>query len=502
MGNISKVKNISAKHAEEILTKYKKTFQVDLINEIKKFGRINNLDQLCKHTQKVINRYLFGSDTIIYIINEKTHTYQYKGDIEKINGKPKEISENNYFINYLKQQEGIIAIDSLQRATKEAKINELSEALEVAKKLKSNIIIPLSYIEFLGFISIENQTNNENPYQQDHFMLLDFLGDKLSSSISNISLNIQANTDSLTSLSNQRYLQKRGREEILLSLRYAKPISLLLIDVDKFKNLNDKFGYEEGNVILSAVAECISSTHRASEECFRYGGEEFIVLAHLDDKGAKMLAERINNAFKTNAKILSLQEKYKGMTIRVSIGVSTFVPKEINKYPMVSETSEIFGLLKNRSNQGLKQAKKQGRDRVCMTKTFDNIKNGKNMDDFVFDIAIITKNSDHKNIKLKNNNLVIVNEFDESKIKYCDCIIFDISDKSNISNSEINFDFIDKFDEGNRIERSDKHIAIISEDKKHKKICDEKGYEYFLMPVVSKDIEKWLNHIKIKNEKK
>ena len=492
MGNIGKVKVISIKHAEEILTKYKDKYQVDLINEIKNLSRIHDLDKLCDHTQKVVNRLLYGTNASIYIFNDKTNTFQYRGNLEKIDGKPKEISVNHSFINYVKQQEGIISVDSLRRGAKEIKTIELLEALEIAEKLKSKIIIPLKNIENLGLISLENKTDSEQPYYQDDFMLLDFLGDKLESAISNILLHAQANTDNLTSLSNQRYLQKRGREEIVISLRDKKPISALLIDVDKFKNLNDKFGYEEGNKILSAVSACILSCVRGTEECFRYGGEEFLVIFHGGAESAKILAERINSAFKTDKHILGLQEKYAGAKIRVSIGVATFTPKEINKYPTVSDTTEIFTLLKIRSNKALKQAKKQGRDRVCSTKMFDSIESGKNMDDFIFDVDIISENPDYKNIKLISNNILLLNTFDNEKVKYCDCVIFDIS------GGKITFDFIEEFNEGNR---GEKYIGIISNNTDDKKICDEKGYKFFVTPIQTQDIQEWLFHIKINGNK-
>jgi hypothetical protein len=148
-------------------------------------------------------------------------------------------------------------------------------------------------------------------------------------------------------------------------------------------------------------------------------------------------------------------------------------------------------LLTDKANKGLKYAKKTGRDRVCITKMFDSIESGKTInDDFFQEVIVISKNKDYKNIEILKNKFVLIDKFDEEKVKYCDCVIFDISNTENLD-----FEFINKFNDGNRISRSEKHIGVISSNTQDKIICEEKGYEYFPMPLSAKDVEKWLEHI-------
>ncbi len=384
-----------------------------------------------------------------------------------------EISENEYFISYLRQQEAIISIDNLRQGARETKIKETVEALALAEKLRAKIIIILNYLEFVGFISIENKTNAPQPYFQDDFVLLDFLGDKLESTVRNISLYAQANTDNLTKLSNQRYLEKRSREEITRSMREGTPISFMMIDGDKFKEFNDLVGgHDFGDEVLSEISSCIESVTRSSEECFRYGGEEFGVLARLYEPEAKKLAERINRAFKTNTKILELEKRANGKKISVSIGVATFLPGETNKYPNINQTTEIFSVLKKRADKALYQAKKQGRDRVVTTKTFNSLTFGKKIDDFVFDIAIIANDQNYKNLKLQNDTISLVKSFNDEKVKYCDAVIFDNPDEEN------RFEAIDKFNEALR---GEKYIGVVIKNISDKQICDQKNYHFLFI---------------------
>lgn len=96
----------------------------------------------------------------------------------------------------------------------------------------------------------------------------------------------QATTDPLTGLSNRRDFERALSRETAFAERHREPISLLLIDIDHFKSVNDLFGHAEGDRVLVLVSQCIQSTLRRSDHAYRLGGEEFAVLLRGTDAAA------------------------------------------------------------------------------------------------------------------------------------------------------------------------------------------------------------------------
>jgi len=103
-----------------------------------------------------------------------------------------------------------------------------------------------------------------------------------------------ADTDSLTSLFNKRYLTKTLKLEIERSNRYESPLSILMIDVDHFKPINDEFGHVTGDAVLQQMATLFTRGVRAIDIAARYGGEEFaVVFPETDEMGAMLVGERL-----------------------------------------------------------------------------------------------------------------------------------------------------------------------------------------------------------------
>ena len=129
-------------------------------------------------------------------------------------------------------------------------------------------------------------------------------------------------TDDLTQLFNSRYFYAKLGEEIDRAHRYKRPMSLLLIDIDDFKNYNDNFGHLEGDNVLAAAGSMIRECLRKIDSAFRYGGEEFmVILPETPLEPARIVAERIRKAFE--AKTFK-PEPTKDVTVTVSIGVSQY----------------------------------------------------------------------------------------------------------------------------------------------------------------------------------
>jgi diguanylate cyclase (GGDEF)-like protein len=154
--------------------------------------------------------------------------------------------------------------------------------------------------------------------------------------------------DALTGLFNHTYFYQQIDLEVRRFVRYGAIVSLLLIDIDDFKEVNDTYGHREGDVILAAMGRTLMRVARDSDVCCRYGGEEFAVILPLTDVHK---ASTIANRLKTEL----LERLPNGLTVTVSIGVASCGIK-IKTYPDLVEKADA----------ALYQAKRSGKDRVVV----------------------------------------------------------------------------------------------------------------------------------------
>ena len=159
--------------------------------------------------------------------------------------------------------------------------------------------------------------------------------------------------DPLTKIANRRGFEKRLVAEWGRASRLQIPISVLMMDVDMFKNYNDAYGHQQGDVVLKAFADISAQTlMRPSDFVARWGGEEFVILLPgSDSHGAVEVAERVRR----NVELLVLTTEDAVETgITVSIGVHTIIPD-------LNASSETFI---RKADQALYEAKKTGRNKV------------------------------------------------------------------------------------------------------------------------------------------
>ena len=169
-------------------------------------------------------------------------------------------------------------------------------------------------------------------------------------------------TDVLTGWHNRRYLQVRLNEELARARRDRSHLACLMLDVDHFKSVNDRWGHAAGDAVLQELATRIDTQVRASDVAARYGGEEFVVL--LPDTGndsAVLLAERIRRAIAEAP--FSLPG---GQTeaVTVSIGIAGVQPE-----PKADDLKTLGDSLTARADVALYRAKSAGRDRIEVDST-------------------------------------------------------------------------------------------------------------------------------------
>jgi len=156
-------------------------------------------------------------------------------------------------------------------------------------------------------------------------------------------------TDTLTQTNNRTAFNDSIIREMTLAERHSNNLSLIFIDLDHFKAINDTYGHDCGDKALQSAAQCIKESIRACDIAYRYGGEEFVVLlSDTDQEGAKLLAERIRA--KIAAHILAYGMEIIKMT--ASLGVSSL---------RGNDTSDSFI---KRADDAMYQAKTHGRNKV------------------------------------------------------------------------------------------------------------------------------------------
>lgn len=144
-------------------------------------------------------------------------------------------------------------------------------------------------------------------------------------------------TDSLTGLMNSRRLHEVLQAEVERAARYGRPLSIMVLDCDNFKGINDRYGHLEGDQVLKTLADTIRLTLRKSDSGFRYGGEEFVVvLPEAAESDAALLAERLRLAFADQ-----VVQASSGESIRctISIGVAEYSAGE-NQQDLIRRADE------------------------------------------------------------------------------------------------------------------------------------------------------------------
>lgn len=164
-----------------------------------------------------------------------------------------------------------------------------------------------------------------------------------------------ANIDNLTQLYNKKYFIDSLSKEFSFSKRNSQPLSLMMIDIDKFKAINDTYGHIAGDLVLKAVGQYLLKHLRHENVAARFGGEEFaVILRNVDSELALVIAERCRSAIETE----KVNYRQQAISVTVSIGIATLEGKNFDT---------IEDLIRN-ADENLYEAKEGGRNRTVLKK--------------------------------------------------------------------------------------------------------------------------------------
>jgi len=205
--------------------------------------------------------------------------------------------------------------------------------------------------EAIGVLSV--QSPRSGAYTVDHLSLLTTIAQQAAVALENARNFQLATVDQLTHLYLRDFFQRKLSEEMARARRYASSFAVLVLDLDRFKDINDRLGHLAGDRFLQRVGEVVRQTMRAADIPCRWGGEEFcVLLPETDRDGARSIAERLRS------RIGELAMSSGGGLVRttVSIGVACHPGDDAGE----------AGTLLERADRALYAAKQAGRDRVMM----------------------------------------------------------------------------------------------------------------------------------------
>jgi diguanylate cyclase (GGDEF)-like protein/PAS domain S-box-containing protein len=262
----------------------------------------------------------------------------------------------NELVQGMKKEIRIIKDFGINDRLDEERRNILYKAGQV-KKIEAMLSVPIVVNnKTVAFINLDNY-RMENAYNDESIQIAKIFGNAVAAIFQKLSLEkelkeqrdrlkVLSTHDTLTGLPNRRYIEKEALQIMQLAKRYNRKTSVVYLDLNNFKEINDNFGHETGDYFLVEIASRIKSSLRKSDLVARMGGDEFVfILPETDTDGAITLVKRIHSTLK---KPLKIEEKE--MSVSGSMGISTF-----------PYNGEDFNTLLRKADEAMYRAKKAGK---------------------------------------------------------------------------------------------------------------------------------------------
>lgn len=223
-------------------------------------------------------------------------------------------------------------------------------------KLKSYLTLPI-IIEgrIVGCISLNS--DQPNAFDAQDLQFFSVIGYQMGASLKHIqrlsSIKNIAIYDTLTNLYNRRYFEERFEIETQRAFFSETPLSLIMVDIDHFKKINDTLGHTEGDKVLKEIADLLKKSVRKKDTVARYGGEEFVLI--LPDAGLEesfMIAERIRRLVENTTFDVGQTQLH----LTISLGIANFPSHRVRS------KEDLIRI----ADQALYEAKRGGRNRVCI----------------------------------------------------------------------------------------------------------------------------------------
>lgn len=235
------------------------------------------------------------------------------------------------------------------------KLDEITDHQDMGadEDIHSIICVPLRMNEVTYGVLYVTNKHSGLPFSETDLDLISILSANVAAVMDQEKLFKESVTDHLTGLFTRRYFEPKLDSELLRSVRYDRPVSILAIDADRFKNVNDTYGHQAGDAVLQRLATVMNSCLRHKlDVSARFGGEEFFVfLPETDSQGAFVVAERIRNTME--ATHIHFEEY--SIQITLSIGIACA--------PNQAKTSEELIKL---ADEALYMSKQSGRNQTTI----------------------------------------------------------------------------------------------------------------------------------------
>lgn len=284
--------------------------------------------------------------------NSNKFTAEYYRGITKNQARALTINKSDPIFEIFRHNQRVLVINNKNNS------KSMSEYFKIVKNMGGNLIAPLIHRQKILGVVIIGEKHNKKPYSQSEKEMFSLLTNFLSVAVTNARLYKEMErvslTDPLTGLFNRRYIENFLLNEVSRARRFNHPLSLVMLDVDHFKNYNDCLGHPAGDMLLKDLANILTKTARRTDIIARYGGEEFcVILPEISQNGAFSFSERLRNIIFSHP--FNRREIQPCGHITISLGTAT--------YPL---DAQMMKDLIVKADTALYHAKKMGRNQVAV----------------------------------------------------------------------------------------------------------------------------------------